>query len=46
MGEIYFSTTAELTDFIIYENIKKEQILDIGVENGEFVLKLSNLAIH
>lgn len=43
MGTIYFNNQIELADFIIYENIKEEQILDIGLENGKFILKLSNI---
>lgn len=43
MGTIYFNNSIELADFIIYENIKEELILDIGLENGKIALKLSNL---
>ena len=40
MGTIYFNTQKELADFIIFEKVKEEKKLDIGLENGKFVLKL------
>ena len=43
MGVIYFNNSLELADFIVYEKIREEQILDIGLENGEFVLKLNKV---
>ena len=43
MGAIYFNNSLELADFIVYEKIREEQILDIGLKNGEFVLKLNKV---